>query len=486
MMNSRYVVYSVLAMITCSVAFFVNPTASIAAFKLGKPPYSYVLATGLIAHWTFDGSEIVSGVVRDRTANANNGNPINISSTTFYTSGKIGQGIRLDGLNDYVTFGRITATEGASALTWSFWSYSQRFRNGDVFLSKASIFSSGSWQIAMSSGCITGLQLIVYIPTAAADGSTLGCAPDGSVATGVWKHYTIVFDGTGVANADRLKIYVDGAAVTVDFIGTIPAATITSTDVVTIGVSSALTLNSQAVIDDARIYSRALTATEASQLYRFGRTSHAVTSRTFITSGLSAHWTFDGPEIVAGSVRDRSTNANNGTTTGIATSTFYTAGKIGQALNFDGINDYVSTARTITYPITGCAWIFPVSQEGTTPEIIGSPAFKFRLVRNGANDYSVRITNDNGTVTTAASTISLNNWNHVCASVDVANSAILYINGASSNSGSIAAPGSSGSTNIGMSTGATTNPFTGKIDDVRIYNRVLTPEEVRQLYFSGK
>ena len=486
MKYSRYIYNTILASILLFVCVLYPRVPVEATFKLGKPPYSYILNTGLIAHWTFDGSEVVSGVIRDRTGNGNNGNPINISSTTFYAVGKVGQGISLDGVNDYVTFGRVSATEGASALTWSFWAYPRRFRDADVLLSKASIFSTGSWQIAMTSGCTGGLQMIVYIPTAAADGSTLGCSVVGAFEIGKWKHYTIVFDGAGVANSDRLKIYVDGAPVTVDFIGTIPAATIVSTDNVTIGVSSAIALQAGALMDDVRIYSRALTAAEVTQLYKFGRTSQAVTSRELITSGLNAHWTFDGPEIIAGSIRDRSSNATHGTSTGIATSTFYAPGKIGQALQFDGVNDYVSTARTITYPVTGCAWIFPVPQAGTTPEILGSPAFKLRLVKNGENDYSLRITNDNGTVTTAASTIALNNWNHVCASVDGANSAILYINGASSNSGSIAAPGSSGSTNIGMSTGVTTNPFTGKIDDVRIYNRVLAPEEVMQLYFSGK
>ena len=58
--------------------------------------------------------------------------------------------------------------------------------------------------------------------------------------------------------------------------------------------------------------------------------------------GLIGHWTFDGIDMVGGKAWDISGSGNHGTLTNISTSTFYTKGKIGQGLNFDGSDDYVS------------------------------------------------------------------------------------------------------------------------------------------------
>ncbi|MEK7646684.1 MAG: LamG domain-containing protein [Patescibacteria group bacterium] len=476
-----------LVLLCASSIFFVHPEASSATFKLGKPPYTYILASNLVAHWTFDGSDTVAGTFRDKTANANHARPINISTTTFYTAGKIGQAIRLDGANDYVNIGQLSATQSASALTWSFWVNINRLRANDVFLSKGNIFSSAAWQIAMTNGCTTGWQIIVYIPVAVDDGGTLGCAPSvGGMSTNEWVHYVVVFDGAGVGNAARLQIYANGSPQTVDFIGTIPATTNAATDIATIGSQASFTLNINSVVDDVRIYSRALPVSEIAQLYRFGVSKHNSTSRTLIATGLQGHWTFDGPEMAGGVARDRSANGFNATTSNIATSTFYTPGRIGQAVKLDGTNDFLGTALSITYPVSGCAWIFPTAQPFANPEIIGSSPFSLRLIKNDETNYALRIFNSNSAVTTADNTITLDTWQHVCGTVSAANDAVAYINGVALASGNIGAAVATTITKIGMNPNGTSNPYTGKIDDVRIYNRVLTDQEVAELYSSGR
>src|SRR3989338_6588037 len=65
-----------------------------------------------------------------------------------------------------------------------------------------------------------------------------------------------------------------------------------------------------------------------------------------LRSGLVGYWTFDGKDMANGVALDKSGNFATGTPSGIATSTFYAAGKIGQALNFDGVNDYVNITST--------------------------------------------------------------------------------------------------------------------------------------------
>src|SRR3989344_6225006 len=80
-----------------------------------------------------------------------------------------------------------------------------------------------------------------------------------------------------------------------------------------------------------------------------------------LQSGLVGHWTFDGNSVstggTAGSWKDMSGQGNHGTPTGF-TSTTTVPGKLGQALTFDGVNDYVNVGGTRTLTsATFVAWV---------------------------------------------------------------------------------------------------------------------------------
>jgi hypothetical protein len=229
--------------------------------------------SGLIGYWSFNGPDISwsANTAYDRSGQGNNGTITNMSTSSSPTIGKVGQALSFDGVNDNVNLGRVSATESASQLTWSFWAYANVWQDGDGFISKEVPYNTGSWHIGISSSCNVGNQLIVYIATTDGDGGTLGCA-DISSATGRWIHYAVVFDGTQTGNANRLKIYVDGVQDSVlDFIGTIPASTIVSANNVRIGSDSAGNANLSGKIDEVRIYNRALSLFEIKQLYNMGR-----------------------------------------------------------------------------------------------------------------------------------------------------------------------------------------------------------------------
>src|SRR3989344_8256238 len=63
-------------------------------------------------------------------------------------------------------------------------------------------------------------------------------------------------------------------------------------------------------LDDVRIYNRALSATEISQLYKLGQDKIATTPIDKL-NGLVGHWTFDGPDLLQ-NVRDRSSQGKKG------------------------------------------------------------------------------------------------------------------------------------------------------------------------------
>ena len=82
-------------------------------------------------------------------------------------------------------------------------------------------------------------------------------------------HFCLVFDGSGGTNADRLKLYVDGANRTLNYNGTVPSVLPTMTDPFEIGrlTSSFYTTGSH---DDIRVFNRAISASEAATLYNSG------------------------------------------------------------------------------------------------------------------------------------------------------------------------------------------------------------------------
>ena len=75
-----------------------------------------------------------------------------------------------------------------------------------------------------------------------------------------------------------------------------------------------------------------------------------------LTDGLVGYWSFNGADIAADTAYDRSGNANNGTLTN---GPVRTEGKIGQALSFDGTDDYVNLGdMTPTEGQSTLTWAF--------------------------------------------------------------------------------------------------------------------------------
>jgi hypothetical protein len=80
-------------------------------------------------------------------------------------------------------------------------------------------------------------------------------------------------------------------------------------------------------------------------------------------------------------------------------------------------------------------------------------------------------------------------WHHVLAVYDSAIGHKIYIDGVVDKSDSniltaVAQSASADNANIGRR--ADGNTFNGLIDDVRIYNRALSPDEIKRLYTMGR
>jgi hypothetical protein len=196
---------------------------------------------------------------------------------------------------------------------------------------------------------------------------------------------------------------------------------------------------------------------------------------------------YDFNEGTGTNLTDRSPQANHGVVSG---ATWVGQGKFGGALNFDGVDDWVTVASSsslnLTTGMTLEAWVFPTA--------IGAGTWKNVLIkeRPGGEVYNLYANTDTNTptvfaVTGSSSSLSrvdgpgilpLNGWTHLATTYDGA-TLRLYVNGVLSGSELVsgALVTSTGALRLGGNS-VWGEFFQGRIDEVRIYSRALTQGEI--------
>jgi hypothetical protein len=206
-----------------------------------------------------------------------------------------------------------------------------------------------------------------------------------------------------------------------------------------------------------------------------------VTASNTTIAGLVAAYSFG--EGTGGSVADSTGNGNTGT---ITNATWTTSGKFGNALVFNGTNAKVTipdaSALDLTTAMTLEAWVYPTTTPTNWSTILHKEIDRYYIAagsNTGAPAVGGTFTSGNTNLYGAAP-MTANVWTHVAATYD-GTTLILYLNGNPVSSkavaGSLTVSGSPVS--IG-GTAAYGEFFTGRIDEVRIYNRALTQAQVQQ------
>jgi len=214
------------------------------------------------------------------------------------------------------------------------------------------------------------------------------------------------------------------------------------------------------------------------------------------TTGLVGYWNMD--ESSGTTAADSSGNGRNGTLVNGAT---WVAGKVGNAVNLDGNNDYVSLPiGPLISSLTNCtvaAWVKWDTDDGDDWHRIwdfgtGTTYYMYLVIDNGNSDTpQFTITTDGSgddEDTVAPSVLSFNTWHHIAITINAAtHTHRMYINGSyvAQNTHGYLDPHDLGNTNknyLGRSNYSDDPYFNGKMDDVRIYNYVLTATEISQLY----
>ncbi len=199
------------------------------------------------------------------------------------------------------------------------------------------------------------------------------------------------------------------------------------------------------------------------------------------TTGLVAAYGFN--EGMGASAGDSSGNALTGTLSGPA---WIATGRFGSALSFDGVNDLVTvpdaSALHLTTAMTIEAWVYPTAISGWRTILLKerSAQLAYSLYGNtDTNRPSVEIFTTATRDARGSAQLALNTWTHLAATYDGA-TLRLYRNGVQvgtrATSGAIVA--SANPLRIGGNT-IWGEYFSGRIDEVRIYNRVRTAAEIQ-------
>lgn len=311
-------------------------------------------------------------------------------------------------------------------------------------------------------------EINAAVPTSTTTAITAAFTPSAPIS--VVQNTSITFTDTTTGTVTSRKWDLPGSN----------APNFTSTaQAVTVSYPNAGTYNVTLTVNDSASTTKAVTVTAAPTTP--GSTPGSTSGSAAATEGLVAAYGFE--EASGTTVIDNSGNGNNGS---VKEAVRVTSGRYGSALDFDGVNDWVtvndSASLDLSDGMTIEAWIYPQSQNNDWQTIVmketSNNAVYYLDSSNKKNLPEIAF-NDGSWHVLKSTALPLNQWTHLVGTYD-GQYQRLYANGVEvanrPQTGLI--PASNGVLRIGGS-GLWGEYFNGKIDELRIYNRALTATEVK-------
>jgi hypothetical protein len=208
-----------------------------------------------------------------------------------------------------------------------------------------------------------------------------------------------------------------------------------------------------------------------------------------LNKGLVGHWTMSQDSLKGSLLADKTPYENDGTIYG-ATFTTDRKGKANSAMSFDGVDDYIDCGNVQK----------DLSLSSVTISIWAKGAYKHLSVFfvDGKSKLGLGFYNYNGyknLIVTSGDSIdkkplviiddwSDTEWNHIVITYDSLHNPIGYLNNVLLSNSIEDNYWIEDKNNLLIGRRTTGNYFNGSIDDVRIYNRALSQEEITLLYNS--
>lgn len=447
---------------------------------------SYVPTNGLVGYWPFTGN------ANDISGNLHNGT---VTGATLVAD-------RFGNANSAYNF----ASTGQNINFFTDGTWCANNHSISIWFNSAYISGKDQFLLTKRTSCLSGSETHYFELRISPTSNILQIGWGGLPSTNGAYFSNISFTPNTwnnlvyVRNGADFYVYLNGTMVSTQN-GNCP--TISCSNMLKAGNHSCSVSNDDYIgkLDDIGIFNRALTQQEITSLYTgvpaYSDTCNAVSGS--LVNGLVAYYPF------CGNANDQSGHGYDGTVNG-ATLTTDRFGNPNSAYSFDGVSNYItvpnSTGLSSFTDITISGWV-NISQFPSSSISNGLAGLVTKWYGSGScggvtDNYACYLRSNNqllgGTnqyrtypnMLQTPSNLTSSNWYHFIMVHNSATGGSFYINGVLvstyATTGSLCA-----STNplyIGCDNGlGTLNRFlNGKLDDIGIWNRALTTQEVTQLY----
>jgi hypothetical protein len=234
-----------------------TPTPTTTRAPATTPTPTTPLPGGAVALWSFD--EGTGTIVSDTSGNGNNGALYNMDGSTCWVDGKPGKALMFNGIDDYVSIPDSDTLHQTSAITVAFWiKAASEQPSSDLF----TVIEKSHSNIDYSGWYFQSQYDKKGVSFGFGNGSDWnnGTGSDVVLADDVWHFVTGTYDGT------QVKFYIDG---------NLESSKITTGQIATnnrpinIGHWGAGERYFKGIIDEVRIYNRALSDAEIQALYEY-------------------------------------------------------------------------------------------------------------------------------------------------------------------------------------------------------------------------
>ena len=388
-----------------------------------------------------------------------------------FGEGKVAQAFSLDGVDDYVDVGDVDLP---LTFTIDAWVNPTDLSKYPLIVSKDDNGASRSYFLDLDPDG----TVVLSVRNTVGD-FTQYVTNSPVVSTGSWQHIAVTYDGSAAAG-QKMQFYVNGVSAPASIIGTYdnggtPENNSLSTKIGIFG--DGVTNAFPGLIDEVEIFDRVLSQREVQRIYDAG--SGGKCPCVAPPADLVAWWPGDGnPYDIQG--------GDTGTLNGDAT---FASGEVSQAFSFDGNGDYVEAPNSASLNpgvVTVDAWIKPSDVSGNHNVIFKGNHEYLLQIRNGNVLFGSKDSSGNYAEFQGSLTVPANQWSHVAITHDGSTKRI-YVNGAldpvtQSQSGLYT--GDTDPLEIGTHH-FIQEFFSGLIDEVEIFSRALSQQEIQAIYDAG-
>ncbi len=445
---------------------------------------------GLVGWWPGNGNA-------DDVAGGNAG--ALVAGATF-ANGKVSQGFRFDGTNSYVQIPDSAALKPANITVeaWVWLDPNLTNHNGGEQI----VFKKNTW-----SAWFEGYSLLKYSVDngdgtytdrfqfcVSRSGNQVPINSQTIVQRGVWYHVAATYDG------NQSILYVNGVAEASATPGFALDYDSTPVYLGTSGTWAPYLSMFGGVIDEVSIYSRALSANEIAAIYNASSAGKCGQNCVAPAAGLVAWWPAEGNATDA-------VGTNNGVTLGGVS---YAAGEVGQAFNFEQADSAVMVPASASLNVgsgsgfTLEAWINPTDVTQAHPLFEWNDSnwwgVHFHIAPGqpssgtpGPGQLYANVVDSFGgwhQLGSAGGVVASNVFQHVALTYDKSSGvATIYCNGeivSQQNLGSFT-PLTSYALYLGRrpAPSGEEGSYAGLLDEPAVYNRALSPTDIRAIYQAG-